>query len=48
MLQEVDIREAASLAHPGPVLSIIVPVMNEEEAIPFFLDRVVRSRGRAR
>ena len=42
MLQEVDIREAASLAHPGPVLSIIVPVMNEEEAIPFFLDRVVR------
>ena len=45
MLQEVDIREAASLAHPGPVLSIIVPVMNEEEAIPFFLDRVVRVVG---
>jgi len=42
MTYEIDIREAAAdLCIPRLVLSLIVPVKDEEESIPLFLDRVV-------
>jgi glycosyltransferase involved in cell wall biosynthesis len=43
MTYEIDFREAvADLCMPRPVLSLIVPVKDEEESIPLFLDRVIR------
>lgn len=42
MTFETDILHAAAgLCLPKPVLSIVVPVRDEEDAIPVFLDRVV-------
>jgi len=42
MTYEADIREiATALAIKRPVLSVVVPVKDEEDAIPAFLDRVI-------
>jgi glycosyltransferase involved in cell wall biosynthesis len=42
MTYETDIREiATALAIKRPVLSVVVPVKDEQEAVPIFLERVV-------